>query len=182
VLPPDNDSLELDLRSCREEVYIMEHEDLNVAVERINAGAQIPAVEPSQIEHMWLALSRTPADRRKNTAVGLTAVCANREFAPKSPDEQVAMMTRYALLDALLERGILNDYMKNESARKEVFAAVARIPCDKSDLGEALAERVLREASTEAMEQKRAEAKSEGWDIDRPKIGEKLIGWIRSHG
>ena len=63
--------------------------------------------EPSQIEHVWEVLSRIP--RRTNTAIGLTAVCANLDFAPKSPDEQVALMTRYALLDALLERGILKD-------------------------------------------------------------------------
>ena len=157
----------------------MDTDGLNLAAEQINSGAQIPTIEPSQIEHVWEVLSRIP--RRTNTAIGLTAVCANLDFAPKSPDEQVALMTRYALLDALLERGVLKDYMNDESARKHVFAAAATLPCDKNDLAEALADRMLRDASPEVVERTREEMKNAGWDIDRPKIGEKFLGWIRSH-
>ncbi len=159
----------------------METNDLNTAAERINAGAQIPTIEPSQIEHVWEALGRIPVDRRKNTAVGLAAVCCNRDFAPKDADEQVALMTRYALLDALLERGILNDYMSDESARKHVFAAAATLPCDKNDLAEVLTERMLSDKSPEVVERTKEEMKTAGWDINRPKIGEKFISWIRSH-
>jgi len=112
----------------------MEKESLNATAERIIAGAQIPTIEPSQIEHVWEVLSRTAMDRRKKPEVGFTAARGNPDFAPKNPDEQVALMTRYALLDALVERGILNDYMKDESARKYVFAVAATIPCDKNDL------------------------------------------------
>ena len=79
----------------------MENDSLNAAAERIKAGAQIPTIEPSQIEHVWEVLSR-----RTNMATGLATACANLDFAPKSPDEQLALMTRYALLDALVERGI----------------------------------------------------------------------------
>jgi hypothetical protein len=159
----------------------MENDDLKAAAERINAGAQIPTIEPSQIEHVWEVLSRTPMDKRENPTVGFTAVHCNPDFAPKNPDEQLALMTRYALLDALVERGILNDYMKDEAARKDVFAAAATIPCDKNDLAEALAERLLRSPSPEVVEQTKEEAKIAGWDIDRPKIGDKFIRWIRSH-
>jgi uncharacterized repeat protein (TIGR03803 family) len=62
----------------------------------------------------------------------------------------------FALLDALVERGSLIDYMENESLRKQVFAAAATIPCDKNDLGEAL-------------------------DLDQPKVGQKFIEWMSSH-
>jgi hypothetical protein len=159
----------------------MENDDLKAAAERINAGAQIPTIEPSQSEHVWEVLSRTPMDRRKEPDVGFTPVRGNPDFAPKSPDEQVALMTRYALLDPRLERGLLNDYMKDESARKQVFAAAATIQCDKNDLAEALAERLMRDASPDVVEQTKEEAKIAGWDIDRPKIGDKFIGGIRSH-
>jgi hypothetical protein len=158
----------------------MEDEGFSEATERINSGAPIPAVEPSQIEYAWEVLNRIPKDRRKPTTVGLTAVC-NPHFALKNPDEHVAWMTRFALLDALLERGILNDYMKDESGRKHVFAAAATIPCDKEDLAQALAERMLRDASPEMLERTKEEAKNAGWDIDRPKIGEKFVDWIRTH-
>ena len=159
----------------------MENDGLTAAVERLNAGAPIPTIEPSQIEHVWEALSRIPMESRKNAAVGLTAVCCNAQYAPKNPDEQVALMTRFALLDALLERGILNDYMKAEPERKHVFTAAAKIPCDKNDLADALAERRLRDAAPEAIERTKEEAKNAGWNIERPKIGDKFIHWIRDH-
>jgi hypothetical protein len=159
----------------------MENEGLSAAVERLNSGAPIPAVEPSQIEHAWELVSRIPVERRKNASGGLNAVCGNLDYAPNGPDEQIALMTRYALLDALLERGILNDDMKAEPERKHVFAAAATIPCDKRDLAEALAERMLRDASPEEVERTKEDAKNEGWGIDRPKIGEKFIDWIRTH-
>lgn len=160
----------------------MENDDLNAVAERINAGAQIPTIEPSRIEYLWEAMSRIPRDRRQNTtAVGLTSVRANPDFAPKNPDEQVAMMARYALLDALVERGILSNYMEDEALRKHVFAAAATIPCDKNDLAEALAKRMLRDASPDAAERTKEAEQNAGWGIDRPKIGEKFIEWIRSH-
>jgi hypothetical protein len=160
----------------------MDTDELNYAVEQINAGAQIPQIQPSQIEHVWEVLSRIPVERRTNAATGLTLACASSDFAAKSPDEQVALMTRYALLDALLERGVLNDYMNDALGRKRVFAAAATLPCDGNDLAEALAERMLGDASPEVMERTREEMKNAGRDLDRPKIGEKFIGWIRSYG
>ena len=159
----------------------MESEGLNAAVERINSGAPIPAVEPSQMEYVWELISRIPVDRRKNAAVGLTAVCGNPDYAPKNPDEQVALTIRFALLNALVERGILNDYMKDEPTRKRAFAAAATIPCDKNDLAKALAERLLDDASSEVVERAKELAKNAGQDIDRTKIGEKFIDWIRTH-
>jgi hypothetical protein len=48
--------------------------------------------------------------------------------------------------------------MKDEAARKDVFAAAATIPCDKDDLAEALAERLLRSPSPEVVEQTKEEA------------------------
>ena len=159
----------------------MNTDGLNLAAEQINAGAQIQMIEPSQIDHVWEVLSRIPVDRRTNTAIGLTAVCGNLQFAPKSPEGQVALMFRYALLDALLARGILNDYMNDELARKQVFAAAGTLPCNKNDLAEALANRLLRDAPPEVAERTREEMKNAGWDIDPPKIGEKFIEWLRSH-
>jgi len=44
-----------------------------------------------------------------------------------------------------------------------------------------LAERMLRDASPEAVERIKEEAKNAGWDIERPKIGDKFIDWIRNH-
>jgi hypothetical protein len=98
-----------------------------------------------------------------------------------SDDKLFALMARYALLDALVERGTLNDYMDDESLRKRAFAAAATIPCDKNDLGEALAQRTLRNSTPDVVERTKEEARQAGWDLDRPKVGEKFIEWIHSH-
>jgi len=158
----------------------MENEGFNsTSLERINSGAPIPTVEPSRIEHVWELYGRLPMNRY--ATVGFSAVSNNLDFGSENPDDHVAWMTRFALFNALLERGTLNDYMKDEPGRKRVFAAAATIPCDKNDLAEALAERVLRDASPEVVERAKEEAKNAGQDIDRPKIGEKFIDWIRAH-
>src|SRR5262245_22349521 len=101
-------------------------EGLEAATERLNAGAQIAQLEPSLIEHMWKALSRIPRNEGQPTAVGAVAARLDPDLAPRSPEQKLAMMARYALLDALIERGILDDYMKDETLRKKVFAAAAR--------------------------------------------------------
>jgi hypothetical protein len=62
-----------------------------------------------------------------------------------------------------------------------VFAAAATIPCDKNDLGEALAQRMLRNSSPDVVERTKDEALQAGWDLDRPKVGETFIEWMRSH-
>jgi hypothetical protein len=159
----------------------MENDGPRAAGERINSGAQIATIEPSQIEHVWEVVSRIPIERRQNTAIGFTAALGNPDFAPSNPDQQVALMARYALLDALVENGTLNDYMDDEALRKRVFTAAATIPCDKNDLCEVLAQRTLRNSSPDVVEQTKEEPRQAGWDLDRPKVGEKFIEWIRSH-
>lgn len=160
----------------------MDKDGLDAALERINAGAPIPTIEPSQIEHVWERLSLIRRETQQNGTVGFTAVCANPQFAPKGPDEQIALSIRYALLDALIEQGVLDDYMNDTSRRQHVFVAAAKIPCHRNDLAEALAGKKLREASRDVVEQTKNKLKSAGSDVARPKVGEKFIGWIRSHG
>ena len=43
----------------------MENDGFRAAGERINAGAQIPTIEPSQIAHVWELRSRIPIERRR---------------------------------------------------------------------------------------------------------------------
>jgi hypothetical protein len=88
-------------------------------------------------------------------------------------------LVRYATISTSAQRTLT--ITSHGSGRKRVFAAAATIPCDKNDLAEALAERVLRDASPEVVERAKEEPKNAGQDIDRPKIGEKFIDWIRAH-
>jgi hypothetical protein len=91
------------------------------------------------------------------------------------------MMMRYALLDALVERGILDEYMKNESLRKKVFATAALFPCDKNDLGEALAQRLARDSSPDVAQKTWEELRQAGYDPVYPKVSGKFIDWMRDN-
>lgn len=160
----------------------MQEDAFSAATERINAGAEIPTVDPSLIEHLWLAINRIPRPQRQQTAIGLGAFArCDPDALPKNPDEHVAMMARCALLDALVERGVLDDYMKEESQRKKVFAAAASFPCDKNDLGEALTERVLRDLPPDQLEEANEQLKQAGYDRDHLRVTDKFITWMRDN-
>lgn len=157
-------------------------EGLEGAAHRLNAGAQIAEVEPSLIESMWKALSRIPRTEGQPTASGHTAVKLDPELAPRSPEQKLAMMARYALLDALIERGILDDYMKDETLQRKVFKAAAQLPCDQNDLREAVAERVLRQSPPDASQKIKEDLARGGYNPDHLKVADKFIAWIRDNG
>jgi hypothetical protein len=156
-------------------------EGLEAAAERLNAGAQIAQLEPSLIEHMWKALSRIPRNEGQPTVVGYMAVRLAPELAPRSPEHKLAMMARYALLDALYRAGHLHDYMKDETLREKVFAAAARMPCDQNDLSEAVAERVLRQSPPDITQKTKEELAQQGYDPDHLKLADKFIAWMRDN-
>jgi hypothetical protein len=155
-------------------------EGLDAATEGLNAGAQIAQVEPSLIEHIWKALSRIPLSQRQSTGVCVAAQL-EPSLAPPSPEQQLAMMVRYALLNALIERDILDDYMKDETLRKKVFATAARLLCDKNDLREAVAERVLPESPSDIAQKTKERLERDVYDPDHLKVAEKFIAWIRDN-
>jgi hypothetical protein len=154
---------------------------LEAATERLNAGAEIEQVEPSLIEHMWKALSRIPSNERQPTAVGHVAALIDPDLVPQNPEQKVAMMARYALLNALIEHGVLDDYMKDETLRKKVFAAAARLPCDQNDLYEAVAERVLRQSPPDIKQKTEEDLALRGYDPGHLKLADKFIAWMRDN-
>ena len=154
-------------------------EGLEAATDRLNAGAQIAQVEPSLIEHMWKALSRIP--RNQGQPTGFVAARLEPDLAPRNPEQKLAMMARYALLNALIERGILDDYMKDETLREKVFAAAARLPCDKNDLLEAVAERVLQQSPPGITQQTKEDLAHLGYDPQHLKVADKFIAWMRDN-
>jgi len=71
--------------------------------------------------------------------------------------------------------------MEDESLRKRVFAAAATVPCNKNDLGEALALRMLRDSPPDIVEKAKEETRQAGCNADHPKVGNKLIEWMRDN-
>ena len=160
----------------------MQGDDLHAATERFDAGEQILQVEPSQIAHVWEAMSRIPIEaRQKTAAIGLDVAFGDPDLARRNPEQQVALMVRYALLDALIERGNLNPYMSDESLRKRVFAAAATIPCNKNDLGEVLVQRLLRKSPPEVAQKVEQEMRQAGCDPDHPRVYDKFMEWMRDN-
>ena len=153
-------------------------EGLEAATEQLNAGAQIAEIQPSLIEQMWEALSRIPRDQAQHTAV---LARLEPDLLPRNPEQKLAMMVRYALLNALIERGVLDEYMKDEMLRKKVFAAAALLPCDQNDLLEAVAEKVLRQSPEDLKEKTIEELTQAGYDPNHLKIAHKFIEWMRDN-
>lgn len=156
----------------------MQTDDMNAVTERINAGAGIPTVEPSQIEYMWQAIGKVPREQRRATGIDLHLVAAGSGLPPPGPEQLVGMMIRYVLFDHLLEQGLLDEYMKDDVSRKKVLTAVALFPCDKNDLAEATAQRLSREGPREAADKIARELEQAGYDPDHPRLGGRFVDWM----
>ncbi len=155
------------------------HADLDAQTERINEGAQIPQVEPSLIENWWDARSQVPAEQRRHVMYGISVITGGNPDLEPNPEELVALIMRCTLLGLLIERGILDNYMSDESLKKRVFAAAASLPCDKNDLGEAFALTELCDSPPEAVETTKEKMRQAGYDPDHPNLGYKFIEWMR---
>jgi hypothetical protein len=147
----------------------------NDAVNQLNAGGAIAAVDASWIERSWNVMSQLDAIR--GTSIGLRAV-ADPNAPALTPGERLAVSFRYELLDSLLKRNILDSYMQDAALRKKVFQAVASLPCDKTDLGEASFLRRLRESPPEVAEKMIDEARNEGYDPEHPRLDDKFLAWM----
>jgi hypothetical protein len=154
---------------------------LDAAVERLNAGAPIAEIQPSLVEQMWKALSRIPRSEGQAPAVGFVGALFDPGLVPTDPELKLAMMVRYALLNALVEIGVLDEYMKDEVLRKKVFTAAALLPCDGNDLQEAVAARVLRQSPPDVSPEKKEELTEAGYDPDHLKVATKFIEWMRDN-
>jgi hypothetical protein len=152
-------------------------EDIRAGTERLNAGAQVVEVPPVLIERMWEALSRIHSDKRQHAASYVGALL-DPGLVPSNPEQRLATMVRYALLNALLEADVLDEYMKDEKLRKKVFTAAASLPCDKNDLGEAAMEKVLRDSPPDIRQKKKEELIQAGYDPDHLKVADRFIAWM----
>jgi hypothetical protein len=156
--------------------------DYGEAVGRLNAGEPIAPVDASLIERAWKALSQLDAIQRNSAGIQLGAVAGNDSNASAlSPDQRLAFSVRYALLDALLKRGILDAFMEDAKLRCKVFAAAASLPCDKNDIGEASFLRRLRESPPDIVKKMTEEARQAGYDPEHPKLDEKFIAWMNAN-
>ena len=156
----------------------MQNDDAAAAA-RLNAGEPIAAVPFSLIERAWNALGHLARERQPSVGIHLGAVAGNDpNLSSLSSDQRVAFTVRYALLDALITAGFLDRFLEDAKLRQRVFAAAATLPCDKSDLGEAMILKRLRESPPDIVEKMIEEMRQVGYDPDHPKLSEKFMAWM----
>lgn len=157
----------------------MTRDDDGAAADRVNAGEPIAPVEAFLIETAWELSNRLAPTKQHSVGFDLVAMAGNNPNLPAlGPDQRLAFSLRYGLLDALLQRGILDSYMEEAELRRKVFAAAASLPCDKNDLGEAFFLKRLRESPPDVAEKMTEEARQAGYDPDHPKLDEKFTAWM----
>ncbi len=148
-----NPNLDKFLSTVGSEKNSQAHAEATRAVyEQFNAGAPIPAVSPSDLKNLWEVSRRMNADMppKPGGAIGLSVFAAyGFEAASASPEVQVPIQLRCHLLSALVERGVLKDYLNGEALDERATRAAATMPCDKIDLGEALFPQMLATYSAE---------------------------------
>lgn len=114
-------------------------------------------------------------------ATGLAVAAAyGFEAASSSPELRVPIELRCQLLAALVERGVLKDYLHGVELDERAISAAATMPCDKIDLGEAMIPQMLATYSAETVEKVKEEMRAGGCDPDKPNVDRKFLEWLRN--
>ena len=162
----------------------MNHDAENEALEKLNAGDPIPPCDAAYLKNAWEALSSLPAGIRGTVSFDVRAISgdAGPDLMTRDPGQFVAFGMRFAMLQALTERGALNDYMQDDAQRTKVFHAAATMPCDKNDFGDAMSQQILRDSPPDVAAKTREEMLAAGLDPDHPKVITKFIAWMEQQG
>jgi len=160
----------------------LDREGLEAAMAGFSAGETIPAVDSAIIKKMVKAGNAMMSDAQltSNPAIGLAAY-AGYGFDASSlrPQELLAVSFRVHLLDALIRRGVLNEYLQDETLCEKLYLAAATIPLDENGLAEALLLLELTQAPAETATKVRKELMQEGCDTGTPEIDKKFVAWLK---
>jgi hypothetical protein len=158
-------------------------EAMDAAAAQFNSGAPIPPVKASDLKQLWEATRRMNADMppRPGVAVGLAVYAAyGFEAACAPPEELMAITSRGQLLSAIVERGVLNEYVHGEELDEEVFRAAATMPCDKDDFFQAIMPDMVTQLPAEDVAKFKEEMRTHGYDIYQPSVDRKFLEWLRN--
>jgi hypothetical protein len=158
----------------------MNHDTENEAVENLNAGKPVPPVDPAYLKNAWEALSRLPAELRGTVSLDVRVISGDAapDLMNRDPGQYLAFGMRLATLQALIERGALNDYMQDNAQRARVFRAAATMPCNKYDFAEAMSQQMLRDSPPDVAAKTREGMLAGDLDPDHPKVIAKFIAWM----
>ncbi len=114
-------------------------EDLQALTDVLNSGANLPAADPAELKAVWEILKQVRPERPgEQVAIGMDLIT---ELSPShrvlNMAEGMALMSRATLLTALFHRGVLTPFDSDGELNDVVFRAVAVMPVNDEDLGEA---------------------------------------------
>jgi hypothetical protein len=159
-----------------------EHEvGLEEILARFDQGAPIPSIDAAAIKQLTEAVSRMASDGQlnPNAAMGLGAYAAyGFDASSLTPEQFMAVSRRQTLLAALVQRGVLSEYMQDEKSRERVYLAAATIPCNRDDVAEAFILLQLCQIPSEQAEPMKQGMKQQGYDPDEPRIDGKFVAWM----
>lgn len=141
--------------------------EVSAEMNKIEHGAPIPSIEASLVKRLWRMAG--PLSPNVGNAVGSDEL-TSQQF--------VAQYWRGILLNTLIGRGVLRDYVKDEESMDKAIAAAATIPCSKNDVAEAAVLFHLSQQPPEVALKAKEEMKREGLDVDHPTIDGKFIQWM----
>ncbi len=147
-----------------------------------NNGLPIPPVAVADMKQMWAGMRRMSADTppRPDMAISLRVYASyGIDAASRGIEEFMPVSLRHALLDALLKRGVLNDYMQADEPGEKLFLAAATLPCSKEDVAEVFIEARLSELSPDETAKAREEMRAQGYDEKR--IEKRFLAWLRDN-
>lgn len=159
-------------------------EETSDFVERFNReGGPVPAADPEHIKMLWNR-AREAGILPSGTTSGLGAhaggIGIDASFLGEAAREKhFALSMRFYLLQSLLERNVLRDYLQGDELPDAVFAAVAEMPCDKEEFGEAVVQLTMKRQPDADYSELKREMIAHGYDPDAPKIDAKFLLWLQ---
>jgi hypothetical protein len=160
-------------------------EQFAIVMAEFDKGTAIPTVDIAAMKQFAEVSARMLAEAppKPNVAVGFGAYAKyGLDASSYSPQEFVAIWLRQNLLSALIQRGVLQEYMKDDESREKVYGAAATFPCNKEDLAEALILLQLSLSTPDVVAKAKEEFKQRGYDLDKPTIEGKFIAWMKDRG
>jgi hypothetical protein len=156
-------------------------EETSDFVERFNReGGPVPAADPEHLKMLWSRMRELEQLRDPGKTYGLGALGLDASFLGESAREKhFALTMRLYLLQSLLERDVLRDYLQDGELPDEVFATAAEIPCDKEEFGEAVVQLTMKQYPDADYSEMKREMIAHGYDPDAPKIDAKFLAWLR---
>lgn len=157
---------------------LIEAEDYLDVTKQFEAGVPALAVDLEYFRSVWQNTADYREYAKDDPVTSISATVMGVNDGVHTTEQAFAVWIRSMLLDALVQRGVLPGNGATPLP-EAVLVAAATMPCDKTDIAEALILRHLLKAPAEEVVWFRHEAAMNGYDPEHPCIDAKFLAWLR---